>query len=180
MGCCSSNLPVRAKQSSVQRGLGLRAPVLLFYLPGSSKETLLKQISEFAPNNLSNSHLNVSPLNVRFIDVANQRSSRKNWPKEFATKTDVCLSLYLADIRSKPDMLINVKTLNWFLLQTFEKYRVYTVVISSNTEEVETFKSLLSCEPVLLIINVNQPETVKNFCNFINVEVAKYNDTRKK
>jgi len=177
MGCiCSANgdtVPGSGASLVAQP----KAPILLFYLPGNVKDVLTKFVSNYMMG--SETTQNNSRLNIRFVDVPNQRSVRRQWQKEYTNKPDSALALYLADIRERSLMLLNVKTLNWFSKQIGSKGSFTVVVICSNDLEVSTFLSLLSPKDLeMVILNEGNPECVFKFVDILTVAVSRFNDSR--
>lgn len=182
MGCGSSSTS-EVKQSPTNRSPVAKAPIKLFYLPGNVKITLTKLVSagvmgsEATTTSAGNFH-----LNARFIDIPNQRSVRKYWAKEITNKTSECaMSIYLADIREKPSMLLNIKTINWFLKQIGSKGQLYIVLICNNELQVSELKSHVSATDLdLIVIKDQDPETAIQFTEAVTGEIIKYNERKKK
>lgn len=182
MGCGHSTSS-EAKQSPTSRAPTTKAPIKLFYLPGNVKITLTKLVSagvmgsEATTTTTSNFN-----LNARFIDIPNHRSVRKFWAKEITNKTAECaMCIYLADIREKPSMLLNIKTVNWFLKQIGQKGQLYLVIICNNEIQLSEFKSHVSAPDLdLIVIKDSDPETAIQFTEVVTSEIIKFNERKKK
>ncbi|EAX95322.1 hypothetical protein TVAG_032250 [Trichomonas vaginalis G3] len=180
---CSSSKSSEPKQSSNTRFTSTKAPIKLFYLPGNVKFTLTKLVSQGTngndPNATSSSSINV---NARFIDIPNSRALRKLWGKEVTNKSSDCaMSIFLADIRERPMMLLNIKTLNWFAKQLTQKGQLVSVLICNNELEVSEFKSHISSTDIdSIIIKKSDPESIIQFTEIISAEITKYNERKKK
>ena len=177
MGCnwsTNNDSPQNNKSNFVQHP---KAPILLFYLPGNVRDVLTKLVSQFMMG--SETTQPAGRLNIRFIDIPNQRSNRRYWPKEFTNKPDHALSLYLADIRERSSLLLNVKSLNWFLKQMNSKGDIRIIAISSSDRQITEFKNLLSAPNLeILPLNESKPETVFQFVELVTNAVSRYNETR--
>ena len=184
MGSCGSKSTDTKQTTSGSRSPQPKAPIRLFYLPGNVKIQLTKLVSASMMGSETTATTSAGiNLNARFIDVPNQRSVRKYWGKEMAKNTDAAMSIYLADIREPATMLLNVKTLNWFLKQIGSKDQssFYVVIICSNAMQVTEFKARISykeLDPV--VIKDNDPETIMGFTELVTNEIMKYNDKKKK
>lgn len=176
MGAGCSRDPSTTVQPQTKRAAQPKSPVLLFYLPSNIKDTLTRLISSHLIT--SETATQADRLNIRFIDVPNQRSARRLWPREFTTK-DYAASLYVADIRERATMLINARTLNWFLKHVLEKYNLTVVVICSNDMQLKEFQDLLSPKVDLLVLSETRPETVFTFVDVISNAVSRYNERRR-
>lgn len=182
MGCGHSTAS-EAKQSPTNRAPVTKAPIKLFFLPGNVKLTLTKLVSAgVMGSEATTTSAGNFNLNARFIDIPNQRSLRKYWGKEITNKTNECaMHIYLADIRERPTMLLNIKTLNWFLKQIGSKGSLYVVLICNNELQVSEFRSHISAtELELIIIKDSDPETVIQFTETVTGEIIKYNERKKK
>ena len=181
MGCGHSQdekAKTTAAPSQQKRIQQPKAPILLFYLPSNVRDHLTRLIASHLIT--SETATQADRLNVRFIDVPNQRSHRRHWAREFTNKQDYAAALYIADIRDRASMLMNVRTLNWFLKLVLEKYNLIVVVICSNDVQLNDFKSMLCPTVDLLVLNDTNPETVINFVEVITSVITRYNDNRKR
>lgn len=181
MGCIhsSSSENSRALSSHNQsRSLQPRAPILLFYLPSNVREVLTRIVASSLINSETTADA-AGRLNIRFVDVPNQRSSRKYWPSKFSSKGEYAAALYIADIRDRGTLLLNVRTLNWLLKFVHDKYNFIIIVISANEVQLVEFKSILSRKDVELIaLDEKNPDTVVNFVDVIGLSVERYYDKR--
>ena len=184
MGCCGSKTTDTKQATSGSRTPQPKAPIRLFYLPGNVKIQLTKLVSASVMGSETTATTTAGiNLNARFIDVPNQRSVRRYWGKEISKNTEAAMSIYLADIREPSTMLLNVKTLNWFLKQigSKEQANFYVVVICSNAMQITEFRARISYKQLeLVIIKDNDPETVIGFTELVTNEIIKYNDKKKK
>ena len=180
MGCFhSTNTDNNRSLSSHSnsRPLQPRAPILLFYLPSNVREVLTRIIASSLTN--SETTAQTGQLNIRFVDVPNQRSSRKYWPSKFSSKGEYAAALYVADIRDRGSLLLNARTLNWLLKFVHEKYNFIIIVISTNEVQLAEFKSIISRRDVeLVVLDEKNPETVVNFVDVISLSVERYYDKR--
>ncbi|EAY15550.1 hypothetical protein TVAG_495660 [Trichomonas vaginalis G3] len=180
---CGHSVSTEAKQSPTSRVPTTKAPIKLFYLPGNVKITLTKLVSAgVMSSEATTTSAGNFNLNARFIDIPNQRSVRKFWTKEITSKTvDCAMFIYLADIREKPTMLLNIKTLNWLLKQIDQKGQLYIVIICSNELELSEFKSHISAPDLdLIVIKDSDPETVIQFTEVVTGEIIKFNERKRK
>ena len=155
-----------------------KAPILLFYLPGSARDAITRMISTYLIS--SETSAGTGKLSIRFIDVPNQRNLRKYWVREFTIRSDYATAIYLADIRDRPSLLLNARTINWFLKQVLRKYTIIVTVIAKDDAQVEDFRRYVSDSIELVIIKENQPETVDHFVELLSGAVNKYNEIKRK
>lgn len=182
MGCGSSSTS-ETKTTTANRSPVAKAPIKLFYLPGNVKLTLTKLVSAgVMGSEATTTSAGNFNLNARFIDIPNQRSVRKFWAKEITNKTTDCaMCMYLADIRQRPTLLLNIKTVNWFLKQTGLKGQLFIVLICNNELQVSEFKSHISSTDLdYIVIKDQDPESVNQFTETVTGEIIKYNDKKKK
>ncbi|EAX91762.1 hypothetical protein TVAG_317510 [Trichomonas vaginalis G3] len=180
---CSSSTSSEPKQVANARISTAKAPIKLFYLPGNVKLTLTKLVSQGVMGSEASATASSSiNLNARFIDVPNARAVRKGWGKELTSKSAECaMSIFLADIRERPMMLLNIKTLNWLAKQVTQKGQLYVVLICSNELEVSEFKSHISATDIdTIVIKDGDPESVVQFTDVVTAEVVKFNERKKK
>lgn len=179
MGCIHSANTESNKSLSQNssRSLQPRAPILLFYLPSNVREVLTRIVASSLIN--SETTAQAGQLNIRFVDVPNQRSSRKYWPSKFSSKGEYAAALYIADIRDRGALLLNGRTLNWLLKFVHENYNFIVIVIAANEVQLVEFKSILSRKDVeLIFLDEKNPETVVNFVDVISLSVERYYDKR--
>lgn len=177
MGCHWSKEGGDSKEVK-PRSVQPKAPILLFYLPSNVRDTLTKLIASHLIT--SETATNADRLNVRFIDIPNQRSTRRFWQKELTNRTDYAIALYVADIRDRSQLLLNVRTLNWFLKLINTKSLFNIVVICSNDIQLAEFKRLISLDPleILIVLSESKPESVFTFVEVISAAVQRYNDNK--
>lgn len=182
MGCNASNDATKEKggstTSQAKRSQQPRAPILLFYLPSNVREVLTKLIA----SNLitSETATQADRLNIRFVDIPNQRSMRRYWPREFTNKMDYAAALYVADIRERGSLLLNERTLNWFLKFVPEKYNLIIVAICSNEVQRTEFQAGICAKNIeMLVLNEKNPETVVNFVEVVSSIVTRFNENKR-
>ncbi|OHT06388.1 hypothetical protein TRFO_05586 [Tritrichomonas foetus] len=182
MGCGHSREENKAKSvastNQPKRSQQPKAPVLLFYLPSNVRDLLTRLIASHLIT--SETATQADRLNIRFVDVPNQRSYRRFWPREFTNKQDYAAALYIADIRDRANLLMNARTLNWFLKLVLDKYNLIVVAICSNEVQLNEFQSMLCAQIEPLVLSETNPETVLNFVEIITTAVSRYNDTKKR
>lgn len=177
MGCDHSDAATGGKTNSTQ-GKGVagksnqpKTPVLIFTLPGTAKEYLTKclQSDEGAEGK----------LNLRFIDIPNQRNIRRYWLKELSNPRDYAVVLYLADLRDHPTLLLTARTLNWFLRNTFKKYDIRILSIISDQSQLDEFKSYLPAQVEMLPLNQNDKATIASVRDLLIQYDEKYQDAKR-
>ncbi|KAH0790079.1 hypothetical protein GPJ56_005974 [Histomonas meleagridis] len=169
MGCAhSQETPVQAAKP--HRTIKPKAPILLFYLPGSVKEAMIRCIANEL--NPKDEETDEGAINVRFVDAANQRSSRRYWTKEITSKKDTATFIYLADARSHSTLLLTVKTLYWFLRNAARKSKFQIVVLYTKIEQIEEFKSYMSFPIDIIPLCETDPQTIENFTKVL-LEIEK-------
>lgn len=170
MGCASSQAAPTAEQQ--KRIHQPKAPILLFYMPSNVRDVLTRLVASHLIT--SETATQADRLNVRFIDVPNQRTVRRNWPRELQ-HSECAAALYVADVRERGDMLMNVRTLNWFLKYVTQKHNFAVLVICSNEMQVVDFRGLLGHEADLLVLSEANPESVFGFVDVISNFVTGWN-----
>lgn len=177
MGCGSSNASGNGKAKDNQgrtvagKTTQSKTPVLLFSLPGTAKNYL--------KNCLQSDVANDGRLNLRYIDVPNIRNSRRYWLKELTTPRDVAISLYLADLRDHPQLLLTARTLNWFLRNTFKKHDIKIIAIISQSSQLDEFKSYLPAQIEILPLNENDKNSIIAVRDMLIVYDEKYQESKK-
>ncbi|OHT10531.1 hypothetical protein TRFO_20117 [Tritrichomonas foetus] len=150
-----------------------KTPILIFSLPGGSKDYLQRVLSS---DNAANES---GKLNLRFIDIPNQRNIRRYWLKELSNPRDYAVALYLADLRDHPTLLLTARTLNWFLRNTFKKYEVKIITIISKDSQLQEFKMYLPAAIELLPLNENDQETIGAVKEMIIFFEEKYQEAKR-
>lgn len=150
-----------------------KTPVLLFSLPGAAKDYLQNVI------NADNEANENGKLNLRFIEIPNQRSIRRYWLKELSNPRDYAVAIYLADLRDHPTLLLTARTLNWFLRNTFKKYDLKIISIYSSQEQVDEFKSYLPPVIEIFVLNESVMSTITQVKDMILVFDEKYQEAKR-
>ena len=173
MGCATSkSVPIAQQQKRLPQQ---KVPILLFYMPSNVRDVLTRLVASHLIS--SETATQADRLNIRFIDIPNQRTVRKYWHRELQNN-DYAAALYVADIRERGDMLMNVRTLNWFLRHVSGRYNFLVVVICSNEMQVVDFKGLLGQEAEILVLSETNSESVYTFVEAISNAVQHYNDKK--
>jgi hypothetical protein len=86
MGCFSSKQGNSGTRDT--KGTVTRAPILLFYVPGTHRTEI---VSKFLARG----------LNIRFVDFPNQRLVRRNWVQELSSRWNYVTTFYISDIRDR-------------------------------------------------------------------------------
>jgi hypothetical protein len=88
----------------------------------------------------------VNGLNIRFVDVPNQRSLRRNWVKELSSRRDYASSFYFTDIRDRSGLLLNIRTVYWLLRNALSKFEVHVVVVFNEEDQISEFRQNISSQ----------------------------------
>ena len=178
MGCGKSAPSGAAKSSGEARGRASqkpKAPILLFYLPGRAKETFTTMISK----DLVNPSDGTGTLNIRFVDAQNQRALRRFWMKELTTKRDYATFIFLADLRDHPTLLLNARTLNWFLRMTYKNYDIPVIAIYNEESQVQELKSYLPDVIEFMAVNEKDRSSIDTIVTMLHETEIKFNDQRR-
>lgn len=158
MGCGIS------RDRSVTRDAGknstARLPILIFCLPGEARAVFGNVVmGEGAAQGTTPKE---TGLNIRFIDMPNQRNSRRNWSRDLIARKDFVSLFFIADVRDRPQMMLTARTYNWFLRSIDRGTSMKTVIIYSDKKQYEEFETLVVnlVEPVPLC--ELDPDTVSN------------------
>jgi hypothetical protein len=166
MGCVNSK--GGGEKVDPRRAAQVKAPILLFCLPGSARDALQKILSAEAE----------SP-NVRFIDMLNQRTARKFWLKDIAGRKDYAGILYLADARDHPTLVLSARSLNWFFRATQKNYDVKFVALYDEESQLTELLSYLVEDFELLGISRSNSESVAEFMKVLQGIEKKFGEQRK-
>jgi hypothetical protein len=158
MGCGGSMSTALTSRGPLTTRQQAKAVFLVFSLPPRARAVFGKIIGEarFCDS-----------FGLRFQDASVQRSSRCYWTHDLQSK-DHAGAIYVADVRDRGSLLMNVKTLNWFLKLIYGKENLIVVVIKSREGQVEQFQSLLSCKVELTELAEGKHELIENFQNIIS------------
>lgn len=160
MGCGGSAVEGRTTGiEEKRRALQPKTPILLFYLPGLAKDTLIK-ILPLGDKSASRGQDKEGSLNIRFIDAQNTRHARRFWIKELQNRTDCAAAFYLADLRDHCQLLLAARTGNWFLRGTQKVCEIKVVTIFDNEAQLEEFQSYIPKSIELIKLCEKEPETV--------------------
>jgi hypothetical protein len=141
MGCCSSQSGGGGSSApDTRRVAQQKTPILLFCLPGSGRDALLRTLNSDLMSPANNGGESV---NVRFIEIPNQRSSRRYWIKDLQARKDYGAIFYLADVRDHPTLLLTARTLNWFLRTCPKTFEIKLIVLHTTDAQVDELKSFL-------------------------------------
>jgi hypothetical protein len=149
-----------------RRAVQVKAPVLLFGLPGPARDLALKGIK------------GAESVGIRFIDVGAQRSARRFWVKELQGRKDFAAIIYLADVRDHPSLLLNVRTLNWFLRGVQSGYDMKVVCIYQNVSELDELRSCMACDVDLQPLCLTDPETIEQYIKLLQGIELNYSEQR--
>jgi hypothetical protein len=173
MGCAGSKR--EGEKTDPRRAVQAKAPILLFCLPGSARDIILKVIA-------NESGLSIPPAdmpNVRFIDMLNQRTARKYWLKELAGRKDFAGILYLADARDHPSLVLSARSLNWFFRATQKNYDVKFVAIYQQEAQYTELRSYLSDDFELQGLCLTNRESVSEFLKVLQGIERKFGEQKK-
>ena len=149
-----------------------RTPVLLFYLPGPIKESIFNLL--YGEDLTSNNQ-----ISIRFIDVPNNYNVRRFWYKEISTRRDFASSLYFADLRDHSILLLNIRTLNWLIRNTFKKFTIHVIALYENESQLNEFKINLDDCVKFIALKLGNNDSLNEFINLLkNIEIF-YNETKK-
>jgi hypothetical protein len=167
MGCIQSK--GGGEKSDARRTVQAKAPILLFCLPGSARDALLKLISAEIGDT----------VNVRFIDMLNQRSARRYWLKELAGRKDYAGILYLGDARDHPSLVLSARSLNWFFHATQNNFDVKFVVLYDEEAQFAELKSYPTDDVEILGLSKSNRESVAEFTAMLQGIEKKFSEQRK-
>lgn len=163
-GCISSD--AQRTTTETRRPNQQKTPVLLFYLPGPIRDSLMRCVQSEVPN-------------LRFVDAQNHRKARRYWINELVGKRDYAAVFYVADLRDHPALLLNARTLNWFLRSALKTHEVRVVAMYNESSQLDEFKSYLPQGVEPLPVCEREPETVKKYVTLLQTIESKFADPRK-
>lgn len=170
MGCSGSGAAIKSTTTEQRKIPQAKAPILLFYLPGSVKEAVWSLLLP---------EVNAGNLNIRPMDVQNHRNARRYWVKELQGRKDYAAAIYLADCRDHPTMMMTARTVNWFIRQTSKNYDIKIVALYTKEESLTEFKSYVSREIEISGLSANDPESIASFVAYLQLIEQRFAEQKK-
>lgn len=170
MGCSGSGAVVKSTTTEQRKIPQVKAPVLLFYLPGTVKEAMCSLIAPEA---------NSGNINIRFMDAQNHRNARRYWAKELQGRKDYAAAIMLADCRDHPTMMMTARTVNWFIRLTYKTHDVKIMALYSKKEALEEFRSYVSKEIEITGLSASDPESVQSYVSFLQLIEQRFAEQKK-
>ena len=170
MGCSGSGAAVKSTTQEQRKVVVAKAPILLFYLPGSVKEAVCSLILP---------ELNAGNVNIRFMDSQNHRNARRYWVKELQGRKDYAAAMYLADCRDHPTMMVTARTVNWFIRQTHKNFDIKIMALYSDKAELDEFRGYVSKEIEICGISKTDPESISSFVSFLQLVEQRFAEQKK-
>jgi hypothetical protein len=168
MGCNHSQGGTAAPDQ--RKAVQAKAPILLFCLPGSARDAMLRII---------NADHGSDSANVRFIDMLNHRAARKYWLKDLAGRKDYASILYLADARDHPTLLLTARTLNWFIRATQKSYELKLISLYDQDAQITELKAYLPDGTEVQGLCESNPASVSEFMRALQAVEKKFGEQRK-
>jgi hypothetical protein len=153
-----------------------KAPILLFSLPGSGRDAMLRTINSDA---MSATNSGGEPVNVRFIDIPNHRSSRRYWIKDLQARKDYAAIFFLADVREHPTLLFTARTLNWFLRSCPKTFEIKLIVVYTQDSQLQEFRDFLPEGTEMFGLSEKDPETVAAYMRLLQTTEKRFVEQRR-
>jgi hypothetical protein len=161
MGCGhSQGGGTSGNTSDPRRIIQQKIPILLFCLPGSGRDAMLRIVN-------SDIMKQGDGVNVRFIDILNQRSVRRYWIKDLQARKDYAAIFYLADVRDHPTLLLTARTLNWFLRSCPKTFEIKLLVVYTEKKQLTEFTGYLPEGTEILALCETNDESIEEYMRLL-------------
>jgi hypothetical protein len=119
------------------------------------------------------------PVNIRFVEMANQRSARRYWVKDLSSRKDYAAIFFLADCRDHPTLLLTARTLNWFLRTCQNIYEIKLIALYSAKTQLDEFRGYLPPDAELQPFCETEAETVVEYAKTLQAIEKRFNEQRR-
>jgi hypothetical protein len=119
------------------------------------------------------------PVNIRFVEMANQRSARRYWVKDLASRKDYAAIFFLADCRDHPTLLLTARTLNWFMRTCQKTYEIKVIALYSARAQLDEFKGYVPDDADLQPFCETEPDTIVEYAKTLQAIEKRFNEQRR-
>ena len=170
MGCGTSVAPPQSQPAKYVL-TEMKSTCLVFGMPDSGQDIFIKSITNCftglgGPNRIPFS----------FIQVPSNREDRLNWVSQFQNHPRVIMSFFFVNVKSESQMLVSLKTLNWFRSQIQDIASIYPVAYAKTASEIAIFmklKELLGNSIEISTFNEENPSDIRIYAEHITSCLAK-------